>query len=222
MELANLQHENFAQHVASGLSLTESAKRAGYKDSAANNMGSRISRLGHVAARIEEIRTLRGTAVLALSGIRSPASRVTALEDRWERMRRVILERATDPDMASVPGGKTGLLAITWKSIGSGPTAQVVREVKVDTALLSEIRATEEQAAQELGQWITRKESASVSHSFKHLSINEINDTLRREMRSLSKQERAELSKAIESEADSNGVIDITDSVLQADELASQ
>jgi hypothetical protein len=46
--------------------------------------------------------------------------------------------------MSKVPGGKTGLLSVVKRK----PLI-----VEVDTALLRELRAHEQQAAQELGQW---------------------------------------------------------------------
>ena len=51
-----------------------------------------------------------------------------------------------------VPGGDTGLLVkeVFYSSNGTR------ERYEVDTALLKEIRATEEQAARELGQWIDR------------------------------------------------------------------
>jgi hypothetical protein len=50
--------------------------------------------------------------------------------------------------MEDVPGGATGLLTRKYKSI------------EVDVPLLREMRATEEQAAKELGQWAEPKSAA--------------------------------------------------------------
>ena len=62
-------------------------------------------------------------------------------------MRQVIEERAASPDFAVVPGGKTGLLCRELRGKKDTPV------YKVDTALLAELRAHEQQAAQEIGQW---------------------------------------------------------------------
>ncbi len=95
-------------------------------------------------------------------GVTLRERRVSAVNDRWRRLQKVIEERAEE--MAGIPGGSTGLLVRTYKSIGSGPSAREVEEYKVDTGLLAELREHEKQAAQELGQWI---EKASVSVSDK-------------------------------------------------------
>jgi hypothetical protein len=91
-------------------------------------------------------------------GIANRTRRVDALNDRWLRMGAVIEERAAEPEMAAVPGGKTGLLVRHIKSIGSGPAAREVHEYEVDTGLLRELREHEKQAAQELNQWSDKSE----------------------------------------------------------------
>ena len=105
-------------------------------------------------------------------GIADREKRIDALADRHRRMCQVMAERAADPRMASIPGGRTGLVVITdWKEIllpiGDGskatdrdgdesasratiPTMVPIHEV--DTGLLKELRAHEQQAAQEVGQ----------------------------------------------------------------------
>ena len=91
-------------------------------------------------------------------GIAQRAKRVEAKHERWELMRQVIRERAEDPSVADVPGGKTGLVIRQLKSIGMGRNNQTVEEFVVDTGLLSELRAHEKEAAQELGQWTEKRE----------------------------------------------------------------
>jgi hypothetical protein len=86
-------------------------------------------------------------------GIASKDRRMFRLNDRWRRCQTVIEERSKAPEMARAAGGKTGLLARTVKSIGSGPDARFVEEFEVDCGLLKEIRELEAQAAHELGQW---------------------------------------------------------------------
>lgn len=77
--------------------------------------------------------------------------RLARLQDRANRLDLIMNERAVD--MASAPGGKSGLLARQLKQLGSGKDAQVVEEYKLDTGLLAEFREHEKQAAIELGQW---------------------------------------------------------------------
>jgi hypothetical protein len=77
--------------------------------------------------------------------------RVAALQDYWARLQRVAAERGED--MATVPGGKTGLLCRRIKQVGQGKDAQIVEEYELDGTLLREMREHAKQAAQELGQW---------------------------------------------------------------------
>jgi transposase-like protein len=97
-------------------------------------------------------------------GIATVEKRVHAQNDRWVRMRRVIEARADDPSMADVPGGNTGLMVRTVKrvvvetDIQGHPRSTEVEEFAVDTGLLKELREIERQAAQELGQWLEKKE----------------------------------------------------------------
>jgi hypothetical protein len=87
------------------------------------------------------------------------ARRVAALDDRWHRMARVIEARGREMD-GEAPGAETGLLVRQVKVIGTGEQQRTVEEYAVDTGLLRELRATEEQAARELGQWAERQEHA--------------------------------------------------------------
>jgi DNA-binding XRE family transcriptional regulator len=93
-------------------------------------------------------------------GIANRINRVNALNDRWNRMRTVIEERAEDEAMQDVPGGKTGLLVHQTKAIGTGANQTIIDEYAVDTGLLKELRAHEEQAAKELGQWTEKREDS--------------------------------------------------------------
>src|SRR5258707_11081668 len=68
-----------------------------------------------------------------------------ALDNRWQRMHQVIEARAADESMKDVPGGTTGLMVRSYKTAGGA----TVEEFAVDTGLLREMRAHEEQAAKE-------------------------------------------------------------------------
>lgn len=111
-----------------------------------------------VSALVDTFRT-----ELKHRGIAERQNRVDALNDRWQKMQAVIEARAagldaedyeglvpkTFRDAARSAGFGTGLLAVEWKA-----SAYSLKPVfKVDTGLLAEMRATEQQAAQELGQW---------------------------------------------------------------------
>jgi hypothetical protein len=109
------------------------------------------------AAKVEETRAALAASVLK-SGIAARDRRVGAMNRRWEGMQRVIEERAADPDMQRIAGGKTGLLTRDVKVIGGGDSARVVDVYEVDTGLLREMREVEKQAAQDLGQWTEKRE----------------------------------------------------------------
>lgn len=129
---------------------TEAARMAGYKgnDVTLGAVGAENLKKPLIMTAIENART----AILE-QGISVKQSRIDALNDRWERMKQVIVERAVDPNMQHVPGGKTGLLVHQQKAIGAGPSMQIIDEYNVDTGLLKEMREHEKQAAQEMGQW---------------------------------------------------------------------
>ncbi len=104
----------------------------------------------HRAAQRAKVRE-RGIAVVE--------SRVAALQDRWDRMRQLIDERANDPNAPqSVPGIKTGLLA----PVGSTKSGRPI--YGLDTALLKELREHEKQAAIELGQWEEKQTQTHTGH----------------------------------------------------------
>jgi hypothetical protein len=107
-------------------------------------------------AKVKDLVTAMGERSLRFAVARRHR-RVKAMNDRWRRLKRVVRERAAAPEMANVPGGKTGLLVRKVKSIGGGESAREVEEFEVDTGLLREIRDLEKQVAQELGQWETGK-----------------------------------------------------------------
>jgi hypothetical protein len=91
-------------------------------------------------------------------GIARIEKRIEAKNERWQGLRRVIAERAADPDMQHVPGGTTGLIVHERKSIGFGKDSEIVDQYVVDTGLLRALNDLEKEAAQELGQWAEKHE----------------------------------------------------------------
>lgn len=104
-------------------------------------------------------------------GIADVVNRVKALGDRWGRMQQVIEGRASryrrfrakyedDPIVSTdfIPDeAETGLVILI-----ETPTKQgMKKEWAVDTALLSEMRQTEKQAAIEVGQWQEKSDITS-------------------------------------------------------------
>jgi hypothetical protein len=70
-----------------------------------------------------------------------------ALQNHWDKMRRMIDERAAWTDFADVPGGTTGLLVQGYKGKGAGQSGLQGRYQPPRGAA-----AHERQAAEELGQ----------------------------------------------------------------------
>ena len=149
--LDNSKHEHFAQLVAKGVSATKASTSAGYSDKGAKQSAARLLTNADLCARIRELQETLSAGTIALE-ISSRNARVQALQHRWDRMRRVIDERAASPDFAEVPGRTTGLLVKDYK----GKAADTL-VYKVDTGLLAELRNHEKQAAEELGQWSEKR-----------------------------------------------------------------
>lgn len=87
--------------------------------------------------------------------------RIAALDRLHKKALEVIEQRANDPVMKLAPGGNTGLLVRTEKQMGLGSNAVSIVEFQFDRALVAEIRAIQEQAARELGQWVEKAEVAT-------------------------------------------------------------
>lgn len=91
-------------------------------------------------------------------GIAEKRNRIDLYEDIKARLVQVVAERAADPTMADVPGGRTGMLVRGYKSIGSGDNARTLEEYAVDGVLAKELREYAKQAAIEVGDWAERRE----------------------------------------------------------------
>ena len=145
--LSNRKHEQFAMASAKGVSLAEAYTSAGYSECGAKQSAARLLRNANIRSRVTQIQAELSAGTIALE-ISSRNARVRALQVRWDRMRQVIEQRAASPDFAKVPGGTTGLLC-------RDPRCKDTPVYKIDTGLLAELRAHEQQAAQELSQWQT-------------------------------------------------------------------
>jgi hypothetical protein len=166
--LSNPRYEAFAKFVAQGKSKREAAIAAGYSESSASTVGGNLwkkvdinRRIGELSAQVTEAFVEKTTQLVDLQ-IATALRRVHALDARWHKLQQVIAERADDPSMAKVPGGTTGLLVREIRSVGSGPTAKLIPEYNLDAALLKEMRAHEQQAAQELGQWPAKVDDKTI------------------------------------------------------------
>ncbi len=122
-------------------------------------------------ARVDAINTSYASTIGRLA-ITQRARRLTALNDRWRRMQDLIDARATIHAEAG-PHGETGLVVEKPGEFGS--------EWAFDSALMSEMRQAEKQAAQEMGQWVEKLaptnptgEAAYEPIDLKRLSVDEL------------------------------------------------
>lgn len=95
-------------------------------------------------------------AAMLKRGIAKKRKRIATLDDLHQSLLQVIAERSGQ--YPGIPGSETGLIVKQYKQIGAGRDAQVIEEYAVDTATIREIRALEQQAAQELGQWVDKQQ----------------------------------------------------------------
>jgi hypothetical protein len=124
-------------------------------------------------ARVEAIASAYAKRVLN-RGIARKERRVAVLNDLHEKMLQVISERAASSELESVPGGKTGLITKMLKGIGKGEDFQVVEFYEVDTGTVKEIRALQEQVAEELGQRVERTETVDLNKLFEKMTPAEL------------------------------------------------
>ena len=101
-------------------------------------------------------------------GVADQDERLRDYNDIRNRLRAAIYARAKSKEMENVPGGRTGLVTVTYKmlsrieTIGEGKHQRQVRvseqvpEYSIDTATVYALLAVEQQAAVEKGQWKSR------------------------------------------------------------------
>lgn len=151
----NKESEQGAQLLANGeLSQDEIANSVGVSRTTLWRWRQEPEFQARVTERLEALRE-----EVRRHGVAIVERRVARVHDTWRRLQRVIEARATD--LAHVPGGNTGLLVRKTKMLGAGPMAREIEEYELDTGLLAELRAHEKQAAEELGQWLTRTDVQS-------------------------------------------------------------
>jgi Helix-turn-helix of insertion element transposase len=124
-------------------------------------------------ARVRAISTAYAERALN-HGLARKERRIAVLNELHDKMLLVIEERAESPDLADVPGGKTGLVTKMLKGIGSGDDFQVVEIYEVDTGIVKEIRALQEQVAEELGQRVDRTETVDLNKLFERMTPQEL------------------------------------------------
>lgn len=128
----------------------------------------RWGRRSEFADRVEDLRAAFARAVEG-QGIADRRARVQKLQDMLDRMERIVAGRADD--MPLVPGGSSGLLVRQFKQVGKDSYRE---EYPFDAALVREMRAVLQQAAQELGQWTERRQV--------DLKVSELDAAIEREL----------------------------------------
>lgn len=165
--LTKSRHELFAQAVAAGQKPADAYVSVYGACKGATQSGGRLLRNAQISARIGEIRSEFSANLLKVR-LSDVNFRLAALQTRHDLLTQVIAERAAahgggeTPPLAGEPrkdgaddverlitgpGAGTGLLCLDYRG------KDAVQPIwKVDTGLLAELRAIEEQAARECGQ----------------------------------------------------------------------
>src|SRR5207245_3453817 len=107
-------------------------------------------------------------------GLARKERHVAMLNESHQKMLQVIDERAASPDLANVPGGKTGIVTKTIKGIGNGDDFQIVEIYEVDTATIGKICDIQKLVAEELGQRVERTETVHLNRLFEKMTANEL------------------------------------------------
>ena len=114
-----------------------------------------------ISARVAELQDEIASEMLDRS-IHEVNCRLAAQQDRWLKLQQLIAERAAAPEMEGVPGGRTGLVVLRKRAVGSGKAVQIVEEAAVDTVTLNALLAIEAQSAREKGQWTVDRTGVKV------------------------------------------------------------
>ncbi|HLV78743.1 MAG TPA: hypothetical protein VKT32_00635 [Chthonomonadaceae bacterium] len=93
-------------------------------------------------------------------GVASRAERLARMNRRWEKIHKIIEERAAaarqwteEHGKPEAPGMEEGLLVRQIRSVGKGESARLLTEYAADGGLLKAALDIEKQAAVETGQW---------------------------------------------------------------------
>lgn len=140
-----------AQLVAEGKKLAEISQATKLTSATI----SRWSKETEFKDQVQQIQTEMAEA-LKRAGLRVKEYRLDKLNGILARIEQIIDGRAES--MATVPGGQSGLLVRKRKSIGWGDSCEKVEEYAFDRALVEEFREVLKHAAQEVGEWIDKKE----------------------------------------------------------------
>jgi hypothetical protein len=174
-----------------GMSLraAELYAEGGYKvNSIANIVGCSVSQLKNwlihpdFIAKVDEYLEQFNARVIR-NGIAVRQHRIDKINDRYQKIERIIRERSSqvdpesefyDQNLETVPGVSTGYVTTEEVIIGSGPNARFTIKSKVDTELLRTQKDLEEHMAKELGQWTEKREIAFTQKMYAGIDLDEI------------------------------------------------
>ena len=126
------------------------------------------------AKQIEHVKEFREKVLNRRYSLRE--KRIELREELIDSLLTIKNERAAQPAMANVPGGKSGLIQVTLKSMGVGDKNQIYMEHTADTGLAAEIRAGLREIAQEVGELVEKHEVVgSVTHKHQ-LDVSRLSD----------------------------------------------
>ena len=96
------------------------------------------------------------------SGVLNKIGRIAALMDVYQKLQQIVDERAVEGPVQwpLAPGISTGLVIHQFKSLGSGRNAREIDEFLVDQPMVTQLRDTLKQIAQETGQWVEKTDAA--------------------------------------------------------------
>jgi len=165
--LKNEKHEKFCNFTSAGMSAADAYIAAGYVVSsrdAARAAASKLNRVPSVEGRIAELtpmveaRLKEGAEKIAQvveDEVTRSLGRVLSLAVRRRNMLDVIEARAKHPENQWAPGGNTGMIITSERSLGKFGT---IKTHEFDATISRELRETEKQTAIELKQWSEKVE----------------------------------------------------------------
>ena len=168
--LKNDKHEKFCNFTSAGMSAADAYIAAGYVVSsrdAARAAASKLNRVPSVEGRMAELKPMvearlkegaEKIAQVVEDEVTTSLGRVLSLAVRRRKMLDIIEARAKYPDHQWAPGGNTGMIITSERSLGK---FGMVKTHEFDATLSRDLRETEKQIAIELKQW-----SEKVEHKF--------------------------------------------------------
>jgi hypothetical protein len=175
--LSNQKHERFAQAMAMpGAEQVPAYIAAGFGGKTKRTQESNASvlmRREDIKARIKDIKAERDRDLAVsvdrvvrelgpLEGMVTRTGRAKLHIEVLGEIRQIMKERAADPELASIPGGKLGHLVVTARNKDGS-----IKKTAVDTKLIGELRSESEYVARELGQWVEKRDDEL---TIRHLS----------------------------------------------------